>query len=64
MFMPEYRSVGDKVFGLQKQKIYIKGKFFFNICRVFAMKSVQNLKSFWCSSQNYFVLALFCSLHS
>ena len=31
--------------------------------RVFAMKSVQNLKSFWRSSQNYFVLALFCSLH-
>ena len=27
-------------------------------------KSVQNLKSFWFSAQNYFVLALFCSLHS
>jgi hypothetical protein len=36
---------------------------FFQCC-VFAMKSVQNLKSFWRSSQNYFVLALFCSLHS
>jgi hypothetical protein len=31
-------------------------------CHVFAMKSVQNLKSFWRSSQNYFVLALFSSL--
>jgi hypothetical protein len=28
------------------------------------MKRVQNLKYFWRSSQNYFVLALFCSLHS
>jgi hypothetical protein len=27
------------------------------------MKSVQNLKSFWRSSQNYFVLALFSSLY-
>jgi hypothetical protein len=35
----------------------------FILCRVFAMKGVQNLKSFWRSSQNYFVLALFCSLH-
>jgi hypothetical protein len=26
------------------------------------MESVQNLTSFWRSSQNYFVLALFCSL--
>jgi hypothetical protein len=26
------------------------------------MKSVQNLKSFWPSSQNYFVLALFSSI--
>jgi hypothetical protein len=29
---------------------------------VFAMKSVQNLKSFWRSSQNDFVCALFSSL--
>jgi hypothetical protein len=28
------------------------------------MKSVQNLKYFWRSSQNYFVLALFSSLYS
>jgi hypothetical protein len=28
------------------------------------MQSVQNLNSFWHSSQNYFVLVLFCSLHS
>jgi hypothetical protein len=27
------------------------------------MKSGQNLKTFWRSSQNDFVLALFCSLH-
>jgi hypothetical protein len=29
---------------------------------LYAMKSVQNLKSFWRSSQNYFVLALLSSL--
>ena len=38
----------------------LRGNFF--QCHVFAMKSVQNLKSFWRSSQNYFVLALFSSL--
>ena len=40
----------------------LKGIFFQR--HVFVMRSVQNLKSFWRSSQNYFVLALFCSLHS
>jgi hypothetical protein len=40
----------------------LRGNFF--QCHVFAMKSVQNLKSFWRSSQNYFVLALFSSLNS
>jgi hypothetical protein len=40
----------------------VRGNFF--QCHVFAMKSVQNLKSFWRSSQNYFVLALFSSLYS
>ena len=34
-----------------------RGNFF--QCRVFAMKSVQNRKSFWRTSQNCFVLALF-----
>ena len=38
----------------------LRGNFF--QCHVFAMKSVQNLKSLWRSSQNYFVLALFSSL--
>jgi hypothetical protein len=38
----------------------LRGNFF--QCHVFAMKSVQNLKSFWRSSQNYFVLALLSSL--
>jgi hypothetical protein len=38
----------------------LRGNFF--QCHVFAMKSVQNLKYFWRSSQNYFVLALFSSL--
>jgi hypothetical protein len=37
---------------------------FFSMSRIsVAMKSGQNLKSFWRSSQNYFVLALFSSLH-
>jgi hypothetical protein len=38
----------------------LRGNFF--QCRVFAMESVQNLKSLCRSSQNYFVLALFSSL--
>ena len=38
----------------------LRGNFF--QCHVFATKSVQNQKSFWRSSQNYFVLALFFSL--
>jgi hypothetical protein len=40
----------------------LRGNFF--QCHVFTMKSVQNLKSFWRSSQNFFVLALFSSLYS
>jgi hypothetical protein len=40
--------------------LILRGIFF--QCHVFAMKSVQNLKSFWRSPQNYFVLALFSSL--
>jgi hypothetical protein len=42
--------------------IDLRGNFF--QCHVFAMKSVQNIKYFWRSSQNYFVLALFSSLYS
>jgi hypothetical protein len=44
----------------EKKGICLKGNFF--QCHVFAMKSVQNLKCFWRSSQNYFVLALFSNL--
>jgi hypothetical protein len=41
--------------------LYLRGNFI--QCHVFTMKSVQNgLKSFWRSSQNHFVLALFSSL--
>jgi hypothetical protein len=43
-----------------KYRLVLRGNFF--QCHVFAMESVQNLKSFWRSSQNYFVLALFSSL--
>ena len=41
-------------------KFSLRGNFF--QCHVFAMKSVQNVKSFSRSTQNYFVLALFSSL--
>jgi hypothetical protein len=40
----------------------LRGNFF--QWHVFAMKSVQNLKSIWRSFQNYFVLTLFSSLYS
>jgi hypothetical protein len=43
--------------------IYIlRGNFL--LCHVFAMKSVQNRKSFWRTSENCFGLALFSSLYS
>jgi hypothetical protein len=45
---------------LHDKQYQLRGNFF--KCHVFTMKSVQNLKSFWRSSQNYFVLALFSSL--
>ena len=39
---------------------YLRGNFF--VCRVFSTKSVQNLKSFWRTSQIRFILALLYSL--
>ena len=45
----------------KKVNIVIKSQLFC-MCRVFSTKSVQNLKSFWCSSQIRFVFALFHSL--
>ena len=61
-FLP--RLVEIKI-SLKRGKVYydlfiLRGNFFQR--RVFAMKSVQYLKYFWRSSQNYFVLALFSSL--
>jgi hypothetical protein len=44
----------------KEKRAVLRGNFF--QCHVFAMKSVQNLKSFWRSFQNYLVLALFNSL--
>jgi hypothetical protein len=50
----------DESHVITNKELLLRGNFF--QCHVFAMKSVQNLKSFWRSSQNYFVLALFSSL--
>ena len=55
---------GLKIFNIGLRMLHNLSRGTFFQCHVFAMKSVQNLKSFWRSSQNYFVLALFCSLHS
>jgi hypothetical protein len=55
-----FKSIIDDLVGTLC--VSLRGNFF--QCHVFAMKSVQNLKSFWRSSQNYFVLALFSSLYS
>jgi hypothetical protein len=54
-------KVSSQLRDKENQK-FLRGNFF--QCRVFAMQTVQNLKSVWRSSQIYFVLALFCSLHS
>ena len=43
-------------------QVLLRGNFF--LCRIFVIKSVQNPKCFWHSSQNCFVLALFSSLFS
>ena len=40
--------------------ITLRGNFF--LCHVFSTKSVQNLKSFWRTSQIRFICALLCSL--
>jgi hypothetical protein len=55
-------NINSKQTKKNKTKMLLRGNYF--QCRVFAMKSVQNLICFWRSSQNYFVLALFCSLHN
>jgi hypothetical protein len=58
-------TTDESVIVASKQKKVIKRQFCSMSCmHVFAMKSVQNLKSFGRSSQDYFVLVLFCSLHS
>jgi hypothetical protein len=55
-------TVTEQNISAKSQVKCLRGNFF--QYHVFAMKSVQNLKSFWRSSQNYFVLALFSSLES
>ena len=34
------------------------------LCHVFSVKSVQNLRTFWHTTQNLLILALLCSLYS
>ena len=34
------------------------------LCHVFSVKSVQNLRNFWRTTQNLLILALLCSLYS
>jgi hypothetical protein len=58
--MTIYLTAFNRIETLFHEGNVLRGNFF--QCHVFAMKSVQNLKSFWRSSQNYFVLALFSSL--
>ena len=40
----------------------LRGKSF--LCHVFSVKSVQNLRTFWRTTQNLLILALLCSLYS
>ena len=48
-------------FGGEKDK-ELRGESF--LCRVFSVKSVQNLRTFWRTTQNLLILALLCSLYS
>jgi hypothetical protein len=62
LFTPKVLESVIPYFSNVTKGLKLRGNFF--QCHVFAMKSVQNLKSFWRSSQNYFVFALFSSLYS
>ena len=46
---------------LQSSKC-LRGESF--LCHVFSVKSVQNLRTFWRTTQNLLILALLCSLYS
>jgi hypothetical protein len=52
-----YSLFNPLLLSLSIERIYV-------LCRVFAMKNVQNRKYFWRTSQDCFVLALFSSLYS
>ena len=41
--------------------ISLRGESF--LCHVFSVKSVQNLRTFWRTTQNLLILALLCSLY-
>jgi hypothetical protein len=49
---------------LKIQETNLIKRTFFSKSRICDAKFLQNLKSFWRSSQNYFVLALVCSSHT
>jgi hypothetical protein len=59
-YLGDRQFLFDKYVAISHRYDLLRGNFF--QCHVFTMKSVQNLKSFCRSSQNYFVLALFSSL--
>ena len=42
--------------------VILRGESF--LCLVFSVKSVQNLRTFWRTTQNLLILALLCSLYS
>ena len=45
-----------------EKKNFLRGKSF--LCHVFSVRSVQNLRTFWRTTQNLLILALLCSLYS
>ena len=57
-----------EIFGLRPRKKLdevvrvLRGESF--LCHVFSVKSVQNLRTFWRTTQNLLILALLCSLYS
>ena len=47
---------------IPSSNLVLRGESF--LCHVFSVKSVQNLRTFWRTTQNLLILALLCNLYS
>ena len=56
------RPIGTKLERHSFRSNWLRGESF--LCHVFSVESVQNLRTFWRTTQNRLILALLCSLYS